>query len=59
MKKTPASTPSKFKNFIRVNPRIGPKTILEKEFSKDSFKENTFNFVKAIPKDIRTRKIVA
>ena len=40
-------------------PIIGPKNILVNEFINESLKENTFNFVRAIPKDIKTKNIVA
>ena len=57
--KTPASTPFKSKSSIKKRPMIGPINILVNELIKESFKEKTFNLVKAIPKDIKTRKIVA
>ena len=38
---------------------IGPKKSLPIEYIKDLVKEKTFNLVKAIPNDIKIKKIVA
>ena len=38
---------------------IGPKNILVNEFINESLNENTFNLVRAMPNDIKTKKIVA
>ena len=59
IKKTPASTPSKPKKFINNKPINGPMIIREKELINEFFNEKTFNFVRAIPRDIKTKKIVA
>ena len=56
---TPASTPLKLKNLITKKPITGPKIILLNELISDNVNENTFNLVKATPKDIKTKKIVA
>ena len=59
IKSTPAANPERFKYLIKENPITGPITILIK-LKTDAFNhETTFSFVNAMPKDIRTRNIVA
>ena len=59
IKSTPAANPERFKYLIKENPIIGPITILIMLKLEALNHETTFNFVNAMPKDIRTRNIVA
>tara|TARA_B100001057_G_scaffold224022_1_gene224297 strand:+ start:681 stop:1094 length:414 start_codon:yes stop_codon:yes gene_type:complete len=59
IRSTPAATPLKFKYLIKPNPIKGPITILTKLKIEAFNQETTFNFVRAIPRDMRTKKIVA
>ena len=56
---TPAGYPDKLKKEINKNAIAGPTKTLIKLKIIESFQDLTFSLVKAIPKDIRTKKIVA
>ena len=55
---TPASMPVKLKNLINAKPNNGPITILMSEKVILSLKDKIFNFDRATPSDIKTKKIV-
>ena len=55
---TPASTPERLKNLTNPNPTIGPIKTLVSEYINVSLKEKTLRWESAMPKDIRTKKIV-
>ena len=55
---TPAANPDKSKIKIIIRAIKGPKITRQKERMIEFFNEN-LNRVKAMPKDIRTKKIVA
>ena len=57
--KTPAGNPDKSRNFISRNATRGPPITLTKPNVIALFQEVTFNLVKATPKDINTKNIVA
>ena len=54
---TPASTPLRLKNWTKAKPTKGPIIILVKVNIKLSLKEKISKPDKAIPKDIKTKKI--
>ena len=58
MNMTPASIPDRLKNLTKAKPIKGPIIILVKEKIKLSLKEKIFKLAKAIPNDIKTKKIV-
>ena len=55
---TPASIPDKLKKLTKAKPTKGPIIILVKVNIKLSLKEKISKLAKAIPKDIKTKKIV-
>ena len=57
--KTPAAIPLRLKNLIIAKPMIGPIMTLAIDETKALLKEKTLSLVKAIPSDIRIKKIVA
>ena len=54
---TPASTPDRLKNLTKPNPTIGPIKTLVSEYINVSLKEKTLRCDRAIPRDIKTKKI--
>ena len=56
--KTPAAKPDKLNIFIRIMPITGPIITLPIEEIKELLNEKTFNWVKAIPKDININTII-
>ena len=56
--KTPAANPSKFKYLIKPNPIMGPIITLTAPRIDALVQETTWNLDRAIPKDIKTKKIV-
>ena len=57
--KTPAAKPDKLNRFIKPKPIIGPIITLPIDEIKAFLKENTFNWVKATPNDIKIITIIA
>ena len=55
---TPASTPERLKNFTKPKPTNGPIITLIIEYINVSLSEKTLSLDKAIPSDIKTKKIV-
>ena len=55
---TPAAKPDRLNIFIKIKPIIGPIITLPIEEIIEFFNENTFNWVKAMPKDINIRTII-
>ena len=56
--KTPAANPDKSKLYISMKATKGPNITLNKDIIIESLNEN-LNLVKAIPRDINTKKIGA
>ena len=59
IKSTPAAKPDKLKVFITIKPIIGPIITLATDEIKADLNEKTLNLVRAIPKDIKIKNIVA
>ena len=57
MNMTPASTPERLKNLTKPNPTKGPIKTLVREYINVSVKEKTLRCERAMPKDIKTKKI--
>ena len=59
IKRTPAAKPFKLRNLINPNPIKGPMITLTAPKIDAWVHDTTFNLDKAIPKDIKTKNIVA